>query len=487
MSPQASQSARNQFEHGYPSPETARSVFDDQDLHRAIEAYRFFYPTVSMEAILNGNRELGIADGKGLFIMATFPRHVIFTANSDTPYSAGALDLGSAGPMVIELPPGPYVGAVDDHNHRWVLDMGIPGPDAGKGGKYLVIPPDYKGDVPDRHHVGRSPTYKALYAMRAIPQKGDTGGALAALRQVKVHPLADPAAVLPFVDITERAIDTTPLRWEDNLEYWHRLHAVVDAEPSLDEFRPMYGLLAALGIEKGKLFEPDGRTREILETAARTALDQMRVEGFANGRPDCRVWKDRRWEWIGLVPDDGNFETDGHLDLQARDRWFVQAIASSPAMFRRKVGGGSVYFLAARDRSGAYLDGGSTYELTVPQPVPAALFWSVTAYDSRTRSQVQTPQDRAVRGSLADTMQPGPDGSVKLHFGPKAPAEGQSQWIQTTPGRGFFLYFRIYGPEAAGLDGTWKPGDLTRVGPSRERKPDRGGKSAGWRAKRERH
>jgi hypothetical protein len=443
MNPQTSHETHDYaFERDFPTQETVRRVFDDQDLHRAIEAYKFFYPAVSMEAIFDGNRELGIEDGKGLIVMATYPRHVIFTANSDTPYSAGALDL-RAGPVVIDLPPGPYVGAIDDHNHRWILDMGMAGPDGGKGGRYLVLPPGYGGGVPAGHHVGRSPTYKAIYAMRAVPIQGDTAGALDALRQVKVHPLSNPAAALPYTDVTERPIDTTPLRWEDNLEYWRRLHAIVDAEPALDEFRPMYGLLAALGVEKGKRFSPDGRTRKLLEAAARIALDQMRVEAFANARADCQIWKDRRWEWIGLVPESGDFEADGHLDLQARDRWFVQAVAASPAMFRRQAGFGSIYFLAARDRNGAYLDGASGYELAVPHPVPAKLFWSVTAYDAKTRSQVQTPQGKAVLSSLYDSLPPSPDGSVKLQFGPTAPAGKEKQWIRTAPGRGFFVYFRI--------------------------------------------
>ncbi|MFE8595917.1 DUF1254 domain-containing protein [Archangium violaceum] len=464
MNPQLPITKGRAFEHGFPTPDTARSIYDEQDFHRAVEAYRFFYPTVSMEGIFNGNRQLGIEDGKGLVVLAAGPRHVAFTANSDTPYATGALDLRAMGPVVVDVPPGPFIGLINDHHQRWILDMGIPGPDAGKGGKYLVLPPGFTGDVPTGHHVARSLTYKILLALRALPIDGGTAGAMNALRQVKVHSLSNPAAVLPYTDITTRSLDATPLRWEDNLEYWRRLHTIIDAEPALAEFRPMYGVLAALGLVKGKGFSPGERMQRILETAARVGLEQMRVEGFASQRADRKVWEARQWEWIGLVPDNGDFETRDYLDLQARDRWFVQAIVASPAMFRRKVGFGSIYFLAAREQTGAYLDGGNTYKLTVPQPVPAKLFWSVTAYDSRTRSQVQTPQDKAVLGSLGDTFERNSDGSVDLYFGPNAPAGKERQWIQTMPGTGFFLYFRIYGPEAASLDGTWKVGDVTLVG-----------------------
>ena len=135
-------------------------------------------------------------------------------------------------------------------------------------------------------------------------------------------------------------------------------------------------------------------------------------------------------------------------------------------MFRRRTGSGSIYFEAIRDGVGAYLDGGQSYTLTVPQPVPAKLFWSVTAYDIETRSQVQTPQDKAVLTSLRDTFTPGPDGSVEIYFGPEPPAgppARKQHWIQTSPERGFFLYFRIYGPEIGAFDGSWRPGDMTPV------------------------
>src|SRR5262249_39575085 len=156
---------------------------------RAVTAYRFWYPTVSAEGIFEGIRSLGIEDDEAFQIAAVGPRAVAFTANSDTPYAAGALDL-TKGPMVVELPPGPYIGLLNDHNQGWILDMGFPGPDEGKGGKPLVLPPDYKGEPPAGYHVGRSPTFKVLMAIRALPQGGDVKGAMDALRAVKIYPLS---------------------------------------------------------------------------------------------------------------------------------------------------------------------------------------------------------------------------------------------------------------------------------------------------------
>src|SRR5688572_11671314 len=88
------------FEHGYPTADAAQRARDDADFERALIAYRFWYPTVSAEGIFNGNREKGIEDNKAVSILSAGPRQVAFTANSDTPYGAGTLDL-TDGPMVV--------------------------------------------------------------------------------------------------------------------------------------------------------------------------------------------------------------------------------------------------------------------------------------------------------------------------------------------------------------------------------------------------
>jgi hypothetical protein len=449
------------FERGFPSGDISQRARDDADFQRAIIAYRFWYPTVSTEGIFNGNREAGLKDGEAMGIAAAGPRQVGFTLNSDTPYGSGVLDV-SKGPMVIELPPGPFIGLVNDHNQGWVLDMGLPGPDAGKGGKHLVLPPDYNGNGPDGYHVGRSKSYKNLFAIRALPAGGDLKKAMDALRAVKVHPLESDAD-LKIVDTTEMKMDSSSLRWEDNIQFWDVLHRTIDTEAVVPAFLPMYGLLSELGIEKGKPFTFDARMKAILERAAKAGRDQMLVSAFDSDRPDRINWPDRKWEWVGLVPGSAQFETPYGMDLEARDRWFAQAIVTSPAMFNRSAGAGSLYWLADRDSTGAFLDGGKTYKLTVPQPVPDKLFWSVTIYDSQTRSQVQTVQDKAALRSLFELKDAASLPSVTLYFGPSAPAGQEARWIKTAPGRGWFAYIRIYGPKQAAFDKSWKPGDFEVV------------------------
>jgi hypothetical protein len=157
------------FKGGFPTPDEAQKARDDADNQRAVTAYRFWYPTVSCEGFFNGNRELGVKDNEGIIIVATAPRHVFFTPNSDTPYGAGVLDLKD-GPYVIEVPPGQFIGLVNDHHQGWILDMGLPGPAGPRGGKHLILPPGYKDKVPDGYYSGRSASNRVLVALRAAGQ-----------------------------------------------------------------------------------------------------------------------------------------------------------------------------------------------------------------------------------------------------------------------------------------------------------------------------
>ncbi len=131
-------------------------------------------------------------------------------------------------------------------------------------------------------------------------------------------------------------------------------------------------------------------------------------------------------------------------------------------MFRRDTHAGSLYWLGVRDGSGATLDGGNTYKLSVPLPVPGKLFWSVTVYDIDSRSQIRTAQNTAALRSLFELKDLSGD-SAELLFGPQPPAGNEDRWIQTIPGKGWFAYFRIYGPEQPALDGTWQPADIEQV------------------------
>jgi hypothetical protein len=176
------------FKAGYPTPETVQRAYDDADLNRAVQAYRFFFPTVSGLAIFKGNAAVGVTPNRVFARFATEPEQVGFTLNSDTPYGPILLDLRD-GPMVIEVPPGPLICAAFDLNQRWVADMGVPGPDAGNGGKHLLLPPGWDGQVPTGYYVARSTSYRVLAGVRSLPVGGDMQAANDRILTVRVHPL----------------------------------------------------------------------------------------------------------------------------------------------------------------------------------------------------------------------------------------------------------------------------------------------------------
>jgi hypothetical protein len=452
---------RYAFERGFPSADSAQNAYDDADLNTAITAYKFFYPTVSIAATWKGNARSGLVTNKQFMIMEGSPKQYVFTPNSDTPYEGANIDLAD-GPMAIELPPGALMCVVNDLNQRYVMDMGLPGPDAGRGGKHVILPPGYTGQVPAGYYSGTPTTNRVLLLVRAIPPAGDRLAAIESLKSVKMYPLNNPSAAsqVTWFEIGDKHEDFTPVPWEKKLGYWKELAEVIDREPPYEAYRMEYGLLALLGMEKGKSFSPDERMQGILVKAAVIANDQMRVQSFADRRPDRIAWPDRKWEWATLRPENGTFDTPSYKDLEARTKWFYQAQIESPAMFRRSAAAGSLYWLGTRDATGAFLDGRKTYRVTVPQPVPAKLFWSITVYDTETRSEIVTDQGKAALRSLFELKEKTGAGSLDLYFGPNAPSGHENEWIKTSPGRGWFTYFRVYGPEKAAFDGSWKPGDF---------------------------
>jgi len=457
-----------QFERGYPTPATVERAHDASDLRRAIEAYKFFYPTMGSEAVMQQMLFNGAKVNEIGHVMATWPRIQFGAANSDTPYALATIDLKLSGPMVIELPPGPFIAFVDDHNMRWVQDMGTIGPEKGKGGKHLILPPGYKGEVPSGYYVGRSKTWKVVSFIRLFPVGGDVDKALLSAKDIKIYPLAKTGQPVTFryIDVSTKTMSLPILTWETNIEYFRQLHAVIQTETAPAEFRPMLGMLAQLGIEKGKPYNPDSRMQRILGEAARTAIAEMRSTFNAQRDPEYIAWKGRAWEWLivqVIIPETGDFGGPAYLNLEPSETYYFMGYGASAAMGKPAVGAGSVYWGGFRDNKGVYLDGGKTYKLNVPAPVPVQLFWSHTVYDTNTRTLIATDQDRAAVRSHIEKLDVNADGSYDLYFGPKAPVGKKGMWIKTIPGKGWWGAFRIYGPTAAAFDGTWKLDDYVEM------------------------
>lgn len=454
-----------QFEGGFPTKETIERVRDETDLHRAVSAYRFFYPSVSMYTIYRGNLESGAVPNSAFVTVMDSLRMRCFTPNSDTPYAGLVFDV-SGGPMVLELPPGPLMGTVNDLNQLWVLDCGLPGPDHGQGGKHLLLPPDYDGEIPAGFNVGRGTTYRLLNLLRALPAGGDLPGAIELVKTVKVYALGQDDAPEPtWVDL-DTSVDYSPAGLEQGIDFWHTLNELIENEPANPAYRSVYGDLSELGIAKARPFSPDDRTTEILERAAEIGHAQLCVQSFADRREERVVWPGTHWEWAVLRPENGTFETDNYIDLYAREKWFFQAQIESPAMFARAPGAGSLYWFTARDANGDYFDGSRTYKLSVPLPVPDKLFWSLTLYDAESRAEMVAEQPNAALRSLVELTgeRIGSGDHVDLYVGPDQPDGTDGRWLQTNRGKGWFVYFRIYGPDQPAFDGSWQLPDFQAVG-----------------------
>jgi hypothetical protein len=444
-----------------PAPDEIARIRRDALLNRAVEAYKFFYPTVSMLLNFEALEEYGAHANRGFLIQLTTPDIVTLTQNSDTPYGLAYGD-ASAGPVVVEIPRGPVMGVIDDMNFQFVTNMGLVGEEAGAGAKYLFVPPGHDGEVPrDGYQVRQLKTNLFLVCVR-VPDP-DPGRGLAFLRTLRMCPLSQAADPPPndFQDVSDRKLVANPCTVDGTFEVWQVIKRALDKDVLSPSYYAQYGMLADLGLRKDRPFEPDQDMTAILTEAARRADEQLVVTAFASTAPERLVWPDSRWEWVAYSEgDDGYYERD-FLHLSVRERWFYQATLETSKMFMHKEGAGSIYWLATADADDNPLDGGRSYRLTIPAPVPAGQFWSVTLYDLDTRSEINTEQFKPVLTSLRDNLTPDENGTITLYFGPEPPEKGVP-WLQTNPGAQWFAYFRIYGPGPSAFDGSWKPSDFHR-------------------------
>lgn len=444
----------------YPTPETIKAVYEELDRQRATQLYLDLFPALSVHGILKGQvRDLGVRSSSDILItphkMNSTP--LWLTGNTDSIYAWMTIDLKAEGPTVIEIPPN-VMGPLDDAYFRFVVDFGATGPDKGKGGKYLILPPDYKGDIPEGYYVARSSSYTNWALLRANTDVIGTGEkALDYYKNnLKVYPLKTGPRKGRYIDAGHMPTNTlVPEDW--TAFKW--LHEIVSYEPAELFNKEQRGRLASIGIEKGKPFDPDGRMRSILDEAAKQGAAMARVITFASRDEGVRLYPDTNLSWeTPFIGGSSEFEKNGYRNLDARTLFHYNAIVITPAMAAKMPEGrGSKYTSTYIDSNGEYLDGGKTYKMKVPANVPVREFWSVTVYGPVTRSQLQTSQPFP---SISSQKNPpaNADGSVDIYFAPKKPqGVDERNWIQTVPGKGFFPFYRFYGPLKAFTDKTWKP------------------------------
>jgi hypothetical protein len=467
-----------------------------------VDAFDRSFPGASVAAIRAGFQSIGVEDNSVLIFSTLMDSASVFlTANCDTVYFISFVDL-TKGPMVIDVPalgpPTGILGTIDDMWFGWVTDFGLPGPDRAQGGRYLLVGPGYDGALPDSgYHVSHVRTTRALILGRAFMIDNDPAPTAEVIRNgLRISPYApgaqgtavatflageSPLAQAPtqtetqFIEGSGVSFNTVP---PNDYSFWGLVNDLVQQEPVEAAGPETMGLLASIGIVKGKPFAPDDRMRKILEDAVAVGNATARTLTFA-GRPEEGFSYYPGSGWINplfvggyqfldppaeITPDGPvAAPSDGARKFNSKIAFLYPATGITPAMCMRLTGIGSQYLIGMRGGDGEFLDGDRNYKITLPADIPESRFWSVMLYDRQTRSMLQTGQPKPDIGSQSGTVVTNDDGTTDIYIGPTAPDGHDANWLQTAPGKGFFAILRLYNPLQSFFDKTWRPSEIEPI------------------------
>lgn len=446
---------------GYPTADTAQKLYDELDYQRAVQSYLWALPMASYGAFADAHYALGASHHAVLVAdNSAEPQQLILTANQDTIYMSGALDL-SKGPMVLDVPAG-LLGTMNNIWQQPLVDIGGPfSPEQNRGGRFLILPPGYEGPMPAiAYHVVKSDTNTVVFYLRAVPRSREDYPKLRKLvrtyRQYRLSEAVNPPE-MTFISLPGEEADFLT---KEGFAFFENLVRYINENPPRPQDMAMLGMLETLGIAHGREFKPDERMRGILTEAAKMGRAMAETVSWHPRVPkkDLHPYEGSPWKRI-FISDDPTFHTPEYLAIDERTRFSFEAIGTSKSMVVAAPGQGSQYVGVYQDAEGRWLTGDNTFRIRLPKDIPAVNFWSLTVYDNHSRSLIQNKQGRATIGTVHGAV-PNKDGSVDTYYGPKLPdGVAEANWIQTKPGVGYFVYLRLYGPLESWFDQTWRPGD----------------------------
>jgi hypothetical protein len=449
---------------------SAADVFSASDLadrtvqRRAVEAANWGIPAVNFDRLRQAMVRAGGTFNQIIYwSRLTDWKNQTLTPNPDVIYVMPFISTKDVGPVVLEIPPADeshLAGTVTDCWQGALEDVGPAGVDKGKGGKYLILPPNYRDAVPPGYIALPSSFFHSYGVLRAVLNghgEADIARAAAYARRIRLYPLAEAHAPRPttFVDVADVVFDgTIPY----DLRFFQSLDRIVQAEPWQTRDKVMIDVLKTIGIEKGKAFMPNPKLQDTLQAAAREARAWFNAR-FETAFPP--FYADRQWAVVAppeIVETMGTFyEKSETYAVDARALVFYYAFSSA-----KHIGADQFYLWSMRDSSRRSLDGRSTYRLTLPPNVPARHYWSAVVYDRATHAFIRNLV-RPGQSSLSASIQKKADGSIDLYIGPDVPPGRDSNWIPTVDGAQFEVCLRFYGPDKPLFDKTWKLPDIEKI------------------------
>lgn len=442
------------------TPGDAAWIFLALDTQFATQAYLWALPIVAYAEWNNAQNRFG-ATGTDLVSYTTYEDKLgLLTANPSSAYALAFTDLAETGPLVVEIPAGPLAGGIGDFWQRTLAEIGEGGPDQGMGGKYLLLPPGQKAPKVEEGEYHFVPCSRNLVRIGFRGAEGDPAAAKTLFSQIRLYPHSLRDSPPPT-----RLLNPGGEKWyagqPRGIKYWEVLHSALQHDPVDERDRFHMAMLRELGIEKGKPFTTDPANLRILLEGSKSGELIAKTISFSSRSENSRHWSDRRWEHTSLVKN--TEQRDDHYDqLLERSARFYETMTKTSGAISTTPGVGSAHVAAYTDKNGAWLDGGTSYQLRIPPQVPAKHSWSVALYDMDTRCFIENETRSADRSSSMDLLKDD-DGAITLHFGPTAPEGREKNWVQTVPGRPWFTYFRLAGPLEGYFDKSWVLGDVEGV------------------------
>jgi hypothetical protein len=302
--------ANSKFTDDYPARDSADMLHDELYFERAVQVYLWSLPAVNIFAMKEGSEK---TYGAGYNVLPVWKERLnaktkVTTPNSDCLYAMGYVNLAKDGPIVVEVTPknqgifddffqrpltGPTIGG-----HTFLGDFGFAGPDGGKGGKYLLVPWDYKGSSPGGYFVYRSRTNNVLVFYRAFfSDPKDLAPPNQLIADTRIYPLGKQktATAMQFPDGSTTPAD---MLFPQDGSYFDMLARFIDEETVDPADMDWRGMMAAIGIQKGKPFQPTPHQHELLDKAAKTAFKMSKVEIYDElvNQPEGKYYPDRQWE-----------------------------------------------------------------------------------------------------------------------------------------------------------------------------------------------